>query len=194
MSAKRSLESDLGDLVDPSFDAPAAEEEVPQRLSHPNNPNVLVGGGEREARVYVPPTSLPQGPALTGPDTSSKVAISSSVDPRRMPTVRISQGRSKPPPPGERPAPPEGAYGQVVPKPPRPPAIHEAPLAPAQASRAPAQPGAAATSPAVIWILAVTLAALIGAGAALYIRKSMMQRQTPAPAPTSTGAPASTSP
>ena len=96
MKRRRNGDSDYeGDLVDPSVDG-----SDPHASASPNSqPNahspVYVGGGEREARAYVAPTAVP---LIAAPKTSAdKVAIASSVDPRRMQTIRLSPGRIRPP-------------------------------------------------------------------------------------------------
>ncbi|MDI1446665.1 hypothetical protein [Polyangium sp. 6x1] len=188
MSARRPSESEHdGDLVDPSFGAGASPEPPPvlRPSVPPNQANVLVGGGEREARAYVGPTALPTVQAPK-PADAGKVAIASSVDPRRMPTVRISPGRAKPLAPGERPGPPEGLmspFGPVSPRPAPPPAIvmpHSAPHSVPSSGKVSSRPEPSASPATAIWVLAVVLAALVGAGVALYIRRNMAA-QEPAP-------------
>ena len=213
MSARKSSDSEHdGDLVNPSFGAGATPEPPPAARPSadnggsaptsgaappnplpPNQSNVLVGGGEREARAYVGPTALPTVAAPKPTDGAGKVAIASSVDPRRMPTVRISpgHGRARPPlAPGERPAPPEAMvapFGPVSPRPTPPPALvaphgapHSVPPSAAKVSSRRDPTGSPATA---IWVLAVVLAALIGAGAALWIRRNMAAKEPPPPAP-----------
>ncbi|MDC3986097.1 hypothetical protein [Polyangium jinanense] len=193
MSARRPSNSEHdGDLVDPSFGAGASPEPPPvlRPSVPPNQNNVLVGGGEREARAYVGPTALPAAHAPKTAETG-KVAIASSVDPRRMPTVRISTGRGRPPlAPGERPAPPEpmiSPFGPVSPRPTPPPAFvvpHSAPHSVPPSAKVSSRPEPAGSPATAIWVLAVVLAALVGAGAALYIRRNMAAQQPPpAPAP-----------
>ncbi|MRG97247.1 hypothetical protein [Polyangium spumosum] len=193
MSARRSADSEHdGDLVDPSFGAGGTPEPPPvlRPSNPPNQSNVLVGGGEREARAYVGPTALPAVAAPKSTEGAGKVAIASSVDPRRMPTVRISPGRARPPlAPGERPAPPEpltSPYGPVSPRPAPPPALvvpHGAPHSiPPSAAKVSSRRNPSGSPAMVIWVLAVVLAGLIGAGAALWIRRNMAAKEPP-PAP-----------
>ncbi|MDI1481697.1 hypothetical protein [Polyangium sp. y55x31] len=196
MSARRPSDSEHdGDLVDPSFGAGGSPEPPPvlRPSAPPNQSNVLVGGGEREARAYVGPTALPTVQAPKSADTG-KVAIASSVDPRRMPTVRISPGRGRPPlAPGERPAPPEpmvSPFGPVSPRPAPPPAFvvphsgpHSGPHSAPASAKVSSRPEPASSPATAIWVLAVVLAALVGAGAALYIRRNMAAQQPPPPAP-----------
>lgn len=202
MSTRKPRESELdGDLVDPSFGANATPEPAPVGRPSQPNPQVLVGGGEREARAYVPPTALPSGVGPNPNEGGGKVAIASSVDPRRMPTVRLAPGRPRPPlAPGERPQPPEAPM-QYVPgtSRPGPPAFVEA------APRSQPDPGGPrsmpassqaepSSTPAVVWILAVLLAALVGAGAALWIRRNMAVKPDPAAPAAAPNAPALTAP
>jgi hypothetical protein len=193
MKRRRNGDSEFdGDLVDPSLGAP----EPPQPSapsSESSQPNghapVFVGGGEREARAYVPPTSLPA--AAAPKQTADKVAISSSVDPRRMQTMRLAPGRPRPPltpeeQAQERPGQmsedagsPSSRYptsGSHVSQ--RPP---KSPMASATIVRQPPSVGRSSSgTPTVVWVLAVALAALIGAATALWLRKSPA---TPAPGP-----------
>ncbi|MDI3283814.1 hypothetical protein [Polyangium sp. 15x6] len=193
MSARRPSNSEHdGDLIDPSFGAGGSPEPPPvlRPSAPPNQSNVLVGGGEREARAYVGPTALPAAHAPSA-ETAGKVAIASSVDPRRMPTVRISPGRGRPPlAPGERPAPPEplvSPFGPVSPRPAPPSALivpHSAPHSAPSSAKVSSRPGPAAGPATAVWVLAVVLAALVGAGVALYIRRNMAAQPPPsAPAP-----------
>ncbi len=189
MSARKPADSELdGDLVDPSFGAGATPEPAPTSVKAPPNPaNVLVGGGEREARAYVGPTALPTVAAPKSMEGAGKVAIASSVDPRRMQTIKMSThpgGRARPPlAPGERPPPPEGIpFGPVSPRPAPPPALvvpHNMP----PSVHAPSRRDPTGSSATVIWVLAVVLAALIGAGAALWIRRNMAAQEAPAKPP-----------
>ncbi|TKD02223.1 hypothetical protein [Polyangium fumosum] len=193
MSSRRPSDSEHdGDLVDPSFGAGGSPEPPPvlRPSAPPNQANVLVGGGEREARAYVGPTALPAAHVPDPAETAGKVAIASSVDPRRMPTVRISPGRAKPPlAPGERPAPPEALmspFGPASPRPAPPSALfvpHSAPHSAPSSAKVSSRPEPASNPATAIWILAVVLAALIGAGAALYIRRNMPAKEPPPPAP-----------
>ncbi|UQA59058.1 hypothetical protein [Polyangium aurulentum] len=157
-----------GELVDPSFGtAPAAElpPAPPARGSQPSA-SVLVGGGEKQARAYVPPTALPSLGPQEG-DTSSKVAIASDVDPRRMPTVKKPSAKA-----GERPAPLDGDAAR-----PAPSGISEDDEAEGEAgSKA---RGRSAKSPMLIWAVAVTLAVVVGAGAAYWVRKGMAPKGEP---------------
>lgn len=197
MKRRRNGDSDYeGDLVDPAAagsDAPASASPNSQPQAH--GP-VYVGGGEREARAYVAPTAVP---LIAAPKTSAdKVAIASSVDPRRMQTIRVSPGRIRPPlsPDEQRPDmiaeeaggspssryPTSGAQpSQRAPK---------SAMASATIVRAPPPAVSNSGPPTIVWVLAVALAALIGAGVALWLRKNST---TPAPAPTNVPAkPAST--
>ncbi|MDC0742412.1 hypothetical protein [Polyangium mundeleinium] len=192
MSARRPSDSEHdGDLVDPSFGAGGSPEPPPvlRPSAPPNQANVLVGGGEREARAYVGPTALPAAHVPNPAETAGKVAIASSVDPRRMPTVRISPGRAKPLAPGERPAPPEALvspFGPVSPRPPPPSALvvpHSAPHSAPSSAKVSSRPEPAGSPATAIWVLAVVLAALIGAGVALYIRRNMPAKEPPPPVP-----------
>ena len=190
MKRRRSGDSDFdGDLVDPSLGAP----EPPTSPSGQPNAHgqVYVGGGEREARAYVGPTAVP---SIAAPKASAdKVAISSTVDPRRMQTMRLPVGRPRPALTPEeqqeqkaRPdlmaedgATPSSRYptsGAQISKRPK------SAMASATIVRAPPSVSATASSspPTIVWVLAVALAALIGAGVALWLRKSST---TPAPAP-----------
>ena len=200
MSSRKPSDSEHdGDLVDPSFGAGATPEPPPvaRPSAPPNQANVLVGGGEREARAYVGPTALPTINAPK-PTDAGKVAIASSVDPRRMQTVRISPGagRMRPPlAPGERPAPPEplaSPYGPVSPRPAPPPAFivpHAAPHSMPPSAKVSSRRPASGPPATVIWVLAVVLAALIGAGAALWIRRNMQAKEPPKPVPAAPAAP-----
>jgi hypothetical protein len=174
MRAKGERESvSDGELVDPSFDRPSLEDQPPAppaRGSHPSA-SVLVGGGEKQARAYVPPTALPSLGPQEG-DTSSKVAIASDVDPRRMPTVKIPEGRREPSAKaGERPAPLD---------------TDDVPLPslsgfsdPDEAEAGSKDRGRRTRSPMLIWAVAVTLAVGIGAGAAYWVRKGMAPKGAP---------------
>lgn len=133
------------------------------RASQPSA-SVLVGGGEKEARAYVPPTALPSLGPQEG-DTTSKVAIASDVDPRRMPTVKIPEERKKKSAAG-RPAPLDA---DGVPRPSKP-GFSEAEAEGEDGTQTRARGG---KSPMVIWAVAVALAAVLGAGAAYGVRKGM---------------------
>lgn len=193
MKRRRNGDSDdEGDLVDPSLGNPEPSNSGASP-SHPNaHGQVFVGGGEREARAYVPPTSLP---SIAAPkSTADKVAISSTVDPRRMQTMRLSPGRPRPPltpeelaqqRPGqmaEEAGAPSSRYptsgshvSQRAPK----SAMATATIVRAPPSATPASSGL----PTIVWVLAVALAALIGAATALWLRRSTpAPPQPPAPA------------
>jgi hypothetical protein len=186
-----------GDLVDPSVggtDAPAAASTTSQANAHTP---VYVGGGEREARAYVAPTALP---APAAPKKSAdKVAIASSVDPRRMQTMKLSPGRIRPPlSPDEQQRPdlaPEGAPSTPSSRYPTSGA-HISQRGPRSAMatstivRTPPKAAKNSSPPTIIWVLAVALAALVGAGVALWLRKNSTP-PAPAPAP---AAPAPVSP
>ena len=195
MKRRRNGDSDFdGDLVDPSVGAP----EPPGSASPAAQPNahsqVYVGGGEREARAYVGPTALP---SIAAPKaTPDKVAIASSVDPRRMQTMKLSPGRIRPPPSADEQRPGEmseeqGAASVPSNRYPTPAAqISQRPPKSAMASativRAPPSAPTNSGPPTIVWVLAVALAALIGAGTALWLRKSST---APAPAPAPVSAP-----
>ena len=202
MKRRRNGESDYeGDLVDPSVDG-----SDPHASASPNSqPNahgpVYVGGGEREARAYVAPTAVP---LIAAPKTSAdKVAIASSVDPRRMQTIRLSPGRIRPPltPDEQRPEMPAEEAAGAVPSVPssRYPtsAAHISQRGPKSAMasstvvRAPPSAPTNSGPPMIVWVLAVALAALIGAGTALWLRKNSA---APAPAPTPTSVPVKPAP
>ncbi len=198
MSARKPHHSELdADLVDPRFGGGQTPEPAPVARPSQPNANVLVGGGEREARAYVGPTALPSAHVPSPSDAGGKVAIASSVDPRRMPTVRIAPGRPRPPlQPGERPAAPEGMGMGMTPfvpgvRPAPPPGFIEPAPRSAPISRPIGSAPAVASSgtPAAVWILAVLLAALVGAGVALYIRRNSATAPVPVPRP---AAPATT--
>jgi hypothetical protein len=196
MKRRRNGDSEFdGDLIDPSMDAnQAGGSASPASQPNPHGP-VYVGGGEREARAYVAPVPVP---LIAAPKAAAdKVAIASSVDPRRMQTMRLAPGRPRAPltpeeqqleRPGQmteeaNPHAPSSRYptsgAQISHRPPKSPmasTIVRTPP-PAQTNNGP---------PLVIWILAVALAALIGAGTALWIRKNSA---TPAPAPAPAAAP-----
>jgi hypothetical protein len=197
MRAKRKRDSEIdSDLVDPSFDAPleeATEPAKPQPNAKPPLPNprasqpsgsVLVGGGEKQARAYVPPTALPSlGPQEA--DTSSKVAISNDIDPRRMPTVKIPEERKKKSAAaGARPAPLDA---DGVPRP-APPGF-SAPETDGE-DGTPSKAAPRGRSSTLIWAVAVTLAAVLGAGAAYGVRKSMTRKDAPSGQPPAKTAPA----
>lgn len=193
MKRKRNGDSEFdGDLIDPSMDATAAP--TPGASSAQPNAHgpVYVGGGEREARAYVAPVAVP---STAAPKTSAdKVAIASSVDPRRMQTMRLSPGRPRPPltPDEQRPdqmleepavssSAPSSRYptsgAQLGPRPPKSAMASTVVRAPPPAQTNPGPP-------TIIWVLAVALAALIGAGTALWLRKnSAVPAPVPAPAP-----------
>jgi len=191
MKRRRNGDSDFdGDLVDPSVGAP----EPPPTTSPSSQPNphhgpVYVGGGEREARAYVPPMVLP---SIAAPKTTAdKVAISSSIDPRRMQTMRIAPGQLRPPlsPDEQRPqviaeeagATPSNRYPTAGPR--SSPRGPKSAMASATIARAPTSaPANNNNLPTIVWVLAVALAALIGAGTALWLRKTSV---SPAPAPMS---------
>jgi hypothetical protein len=157
--------------------------------SHPNGHHgpVYVGGGEREARAYVAPVVVPS--AAAPKSTGEKVAISSTVDPRRMQTMKLPPGRPRPPltpdeQPQERPeliaedaaAAPSNRYptsGAQINKRPK------SAMASATVVRPPPALPTNSGPPAIVWVLAVALAALIGAGTALWLRKG---NATPTPA------------
>lgn len=187
MKRRRSGDSDFdGDLIDPSVGAP---EPPPPGSPHANaHTPVFVGGGEREARAYVAPTAVPS--AAAPKSTADKVAISSAVDPRRMQTMRLPPGRPRPPlSPDEQQRPDlMSEEGTGTPS-------SRYPTSAAQISQRPKSAMASATvvrappsvptntngPPAVIWIFAVALAALIGAGTALWLRRSSAPPAPPAP-------------
>ncbi len=193
MKRRRNGDSDFdGDLVDPSVGAPEPTASA-SPTSQPNaHGQVYVGGGEREARAYVGPTALP---SIAAPKAApDKVAIASSVDPRRMQTMKLSPARPRAPlsPDEQRPgqlseetgaaSAPSNRYptsaAQISQRP-------KSAMAAATIVRAP--PTASTTSnglPTIVWVLAVALAALIGAGTALWLRKSS-SAPAPAPAPAS---------
>jgi len=164
---KRESVSD-GELVDPSFDASPRENLPPAPPARGSQPSasVLVGGGEKQARAYVPPTALPSLGPQEG-DTSSKVAIASDVDPRRMPTVKKPSAKA-----GERPAPLDNDAAH-----PDPSGLDEADGAEGEAEGK--SRGRSAKSPMLIWAVAVTLAVLVGAGAAYWVRKGMAPKSEP---------------
>lgn len=200
MKRRRNGDSDFdGDLIDPSLGGPDAPSSTgPASQPNAHSAAVYVGGGEREARAYVAPTPVPLAAA---PKTSAdKVAISSAVDPRRMQTMRLPPGRIRPP------LTPEEQQEQKQ----RPDAMteeagaassHRYPTSAAHISqRGPKSAMASATivrappavptnsgTPTIVWVLAVALAALIGAGTALWLRKNSAP---PAPAPAPVTAPA----
>lgn len=196
MKRRRNGDADFdGDLIDPSLGgpdtAPSASPTAQQNEQAPAHSPVFVGGGEREARAYVAPVAVP---SIVAPKTSAdKVAIASSVDPRRMQTMKLSPGRIRPPlSPDEQARPdlvneeaggtPSSRYptsGAHISK--RGP---KSAMASATVVRAPpAAPTNAVNSgpPTVVWVLAVALAALIGAGIALWLRKNSVPVPTPAP-------------
>lgn len=200
MKRRRNGDSDFdGDLVDPSVGAPEPTTS-PSATPNPNaHGQVYVGGGEREARAYVGPTALP---SIAAPKaTPDKVAISSSVDPRRMQTMKLAPGRPRAPMSPDEPRPgqlteesgpvgaPSNRYptsaAQISQRPPK------SAMAAATIVRAPpAIPTSKSTGnsssgpPTIVWVLAVALAALIGAGTALWLRKSnAATTPTPASAP-----------
>ncbi len=194
MKRRRNGDSEFdGDLIDPSMDA-SQQAAAASSASQPNpHGPVFVGGGEREARAYVAPVVVP---SIAAPKASAdKVAIASSVDPRRMQTMRLAPGRPRTPltpeeqqleRPGQlaeetSPHAPSSRYptsgAQVSRRPPKSPMASTVVRAPppAQTNSGP---------PMVVWVLAVALAALIGAGTALWIRRnSAPPAPTPAPAP-----------
>ncbi len=195
MKRKRNGDADFdGDLVDPSVGTP----EPPASVSAASQPNahsqVYVGGGEREARAYVGPTALP---SIAAPKAApDKVAISSSVDPRRMQTMKLSPARPRTPLAPDEPRPGEMTEEQVAAGAPssryptsaaqmsqRPP---KSAMASATIVRAPPSAATSSGPPTIVWVLAVALAALIGAGTALWLRKS---NTTPAPSPAPASAP-----
>lgn len=189
MKRRRNGDSDYeGDLVDPSVDGTDAQASAsPNSQPNAHSP-VYVGGGEREARAYVAPTAVP---LIAAPKTSAdKVAIASSVDPRRMQTIRLSPGRIRPPlsPDEQRPEMPAEEAGVAAPSSRYPTsAAHISQRGPKSAmasSTVVRTPPSAPTNsgpPMIVWVLAVALAALIGAGTALWLRKNST---APAPAPT----------
>lgn len=198
MNRRRSGDADFeGDLVDPTIGGadPAGST---ASGSHPQGHGpVYVGGGEREARAYVAPVAVKAAAAPKA--TADKVAIASSVDPRRMQTMKLSPGRIRPPvaPDEQRPdqileegaatpATPSSRYptsgAQVSQRPPK------SAMASATVVRAPPAVPTNSGPPTIVWVLAVALAALIGAGTALWIRKNTVA-PTPAPVPTTAPAP-----
>jgi hypothetical protein len=191
MRARRNDDSDIGDLVDPSMGAPLP----PPQAGPASRPNpqshgqVYIGRGEREERAYIPPTSLPN---IAKPkEDADKVAISSSVDPRRMQTMRLAPGRPRPPlTPDER---PEGMIEEpgATSSPFTPPSVRSSQRPKSSAANATVSmkalsPTDTSGPPMIVWVLAVALAALIGAGTALWLRRSSPQ---PQPAPTTAPAP-----
>jgi hypothetical protein len=201
MNRRRNGDADFdGDLVDPTIggtDAPASAAPT----SHPQGHSpVFVGGGEREARAYVAPVTVKAAAAPKA--AADKVAIASSVDPRRMQTMRIAPGRPRPPltPDEQRPdqmteegaatpATPSSRYptsgAQISQRPPK------SAMASATVVRAPPSAPTNSGPPTIVWVLAVALAALIGAGTALWIRRNST---APAPAPAPASAPAKAAP
>ncbi len=190
MRARRNDDSDTGDLVDPSMGAPQPPQAGPTPRPNPqSHAQVYIGRGEREERAYIPPTALPN---IAKPkEDAEKVAISSSVDPRRMQTMRLAPGRPRQPlSPDERPEgmleEPGAASSQFPPSSVR--SSQRGPkssMAHATISMRAPSPTATSGPPMIVWVLAVALAALIGAGTALWLR-----RTSPAPQPAPTTAPA----
>lgn len=192
MKRRRNGDSEFdGDLVDPSLGSAEPPNAAAADAAHASSHSqVFVGGGEREARAYVPPTSLP---AIAAPkQTADKVAIASSVDPRRMQTMRLAPGRPRPPltPEELQEQRPDQLAEEVGAPSSRYPTSgsHVSQRAPKSAMAATvvrAPPSAAPPTsgpPTIVWVLAVALAALIGAGTALWLRRSTAAPpQTPAP-------------
>lgn len=196
MNRRRSGDAEFeGDLVDPTIGGTDAAGSADPKANPQGHGPVYVGGGEREARAYVAPVAVKAAAAPKA--AADKVAIASSVDPRRMQTMRIAPGRPRPglTPDEQRPDQilEDGAATPATPSSRYPTSGAQVSQRPAKSAMASATvvraPPAAPTNsgpPTIVWVLAVALAALIGAGTALWLRKNSV---APAPAPIPTTAP-----
>jgi hypothetical protein len=144
----------------------------------------LVGGGVDAAKAYVPPTSLPARiDSKPPPAVEGRVAIADRVDPRRMPTVKISARdlaagaipgwRPGGPAPGATPTPsPLGSQPDWATP---PPGSWPSPgsAGPSPASQPWPAPAPRAISGA-LWIFALVLAAcaIVALGAVLWVEFS----------------------
>jgi hypothetical protein len=173
MNVKEPSDAAYGDADDLELEVDL--DEVPDAAQQGS---AIVGGGADAAKAYVAPIALPaRVESNPPPPAEGKVRIDSRVDPRRMPTVKISARElAAGAIPGWRPGGPAvGAKpAHAAPRPdwmvaPETPA----PRAAAPAPAAPAAPVSGAMS-GVLWAFAIvlTVCAIVAVGAVLWVELS----------------------